>query len=83
MRPGKVFIDHFRNGRGATAITPYSLRARDGAPVATPLAWDEFGKTAAGAAWLAPRVLRGLRSQPEPWADTARLCRQRLPAVYR
>ena len=39
-RTGKVFIDHFRNGRGATAILPYSPRARAGAGVALPVAWD-------------------------------------------
>ena len=82
-RPGKVFIDHFRNGRGATAIAPYSLRARDGAPVATPLAWDELGKTAGGGVWTAARVLRRLRSRPDPWAGADQLGRQRLPDAYR
>ena len=41
-RAGKIFIDHFRNGRGATAILPYSPRARTGAPVALPVAWDDL-----------------------------------------
>jgi len=82
-RPGKVFIDHFRNGRGATAIAPYSLRARDGAPVATPLAWNELGKTAGGGVWTAARVLRRLRSRPDPWAGADKLGRQRLPGAYR
>jgi len=42
QRAGKIFIDFFRNGRGATFIAPYSTRARDGAAVAMPLAWDEL-----------------------------------------
>jgi bifunctional non-homologous end joining protein LigD len=41
-RKGKILIDYFRNSRGATFIAPYSTRARDGAPVAVPLEWDEL-----------------------------------------
>ena len=46
-RHGKIFIDYLRNQRGATAIASYSTRRRKGAPVATPIAWDELNaKTA-------------------------------------
>jgi bifunctional non-homologous end joining protein LigD len=41
-RTGKIFIDYLRNARGATSIAPYSTRARSGAPVSTPLSWDQL-----------------------------------------
>jgi bifunctional non-homologous end joining protein LigD len=41
-RHGKIFVDYLRNAEGATAIAPYSLRARAHAPVATPIAWEEL-----------------------------------------
>lgn len=40
-RRGRLFLDHLQNFRGKTLVAPYSLRAVDGAPVSTPLRWDE------------------------------------------
>jgi bifunctional non-homologous end joining protein LigD len=41
-RKGRIFIDWLRNERGATAVLPYSVRARERPIVAAPVTWDEL-----------------------------------------
>ncbi len=69
-RRGRIFIDFFRNGRGATAICNYSTRARPGAPIATPLRWDELSGLQKANAYTVENVFRRLRALgKEPWED--------------
>jgi bifunctional non-homologous end joining protein LigD len=49
LRPGKVLVDWSQNNPAKTTVAPYSLRARPGATVSTPLGWDEVEAVLAGA----------------------------------
>ncbi len=69
-RRGRILVDYLRNGRGATAVAPYSTRARKGAPVAMPLNWDELAPDIGPAYFTvenSPGRLANLRS--DPWED--------------
>ncbi|UOV07519.1 DNA ligase D [Pseudoxanthomonas sp. F37] len=73
FRKGRIFIDYLRNGRGATSVASFSLRAREGAPVAMPLRWEELGRIKGGDAYTltsAPRRMGRLRAHP--WGDYGR-----------
>jgi bifunctional non-homologous end joining protein LigD len=74
-RGGRIFIDWLRNARGATAIASYSTRAHPGAPVATPITWNELPTLESPAAYnvtnLRPR-LAALATDPWPGFFTLR-----------
>jgi bifunctional non-homologous end joining protein LigD len=73
-RKGKIFVDYLRNGRGATFIAPYSMRARAGAPVATPVTWDELEAGLDPASFTVltvPQRLGELGVARDPWAAMA------------
>ncbi|MCL6707645.1 DNA ligase D [Pseudomonas sp. R2.Fl] len=69
-REGRILVDYLRNGRGATAVAPYSTRARPGAPVSMPLAWEELAPEIGPNHFTVNNALTRLDSQEsDPWAD--------------
>ncbi|HEX4113018.1 MAG TPA: DNA ligase D, partial [Stellaceae bacterium] len=69
-RTGKIFVDYLRNDRGSTAVAAYTVRARAGAPVAMPVAWDDLsGKFRPDRFTMqtVPKLLAARRV--DPWAD--------------
>ncbi len=81
QRRGRIFLDYLRNQRTATAILPYSLRARAGAPVAAPVGWDELAAIEGAARFTildTPLLLERARSRTlRGWGEAA----QSLPRI--
>ena len=80
-RRGRIFLDFLRNQRTATAILPYSARARPGTPVAVPVAWDELAAVeradAFGIADVESLLKRARGRKLKRWG----VADQRLPAI--
>lgn len=66
-RAGRIFVDYLRNGRGHTAVAPWSTRARPGAPVAVPVAWDDLDALAGPDAFRVSRPPAWLDADHDPW----------------
>lgn len=69
-RRGRIFIDYLRNARGATAIAPYSTRARRGAPLAWPISWSSLSRLSdarPASVDTARRQIAALKD--DPWPD--------------
>ncbi len=65
-RHGKVFVDYLRNGEGSTSVGAYSTRSREGAPVSTPVRWDEVTPSLDPMAFSVPKMAARLQG-PDPW----------------
>lgn len=77
-REGRIFIDYLRNDPTATAVGPFSPRARPGAPVAFPLAWDQVAPGLDPGAFTVRSVPGLIDRAEDPWRDMAAVS-QRLP----
>jgi bifunctional non-homologous end joining protein LigD len=69
-RDGRILVDVARNGYAQTAVPPYAVRPRAGAPVATPIERKELSDSRLRPdRWTLRNVLRRLQSKGDPWAD--------------
>ncbi len=76
-RTGKIFIDHFRNEVGSTAVAPYSPRARPGAAVAWPLSWAALKNIGAAHEITINHAMKAIATGENGWADYGKI-RQKL-----
>jgi bifunctional non-homologous end joining protein LigD len=80
-RKGKIFVDYLRNDRGATAVAAYSTRAKPGATVSTPVAWDELSAAIHSDHFNVANLPARLKSlKHDPWAKIDGI-RQGIPRV--
>ena len=71
-RDGKILVDTARNTYGQTVVAPYAVRAIAGAPVATPLTWEELSDPQLSArSWSLRSVGERLAERGDPWAEIA------------
>jgi bifunctional non-homologous end joining protein LigD len=75
-RGDRVYLDVMRNAYGQTTVAPYAVRARPGAPVATPLDWDELGSPGMRPDRFTLRdVPKRVAERGDPWAHMRRHAR--------
>lgn len=67
-RRGRVFVDYLRNAYGQSTVAPYAVRARPGAPVATPIDWSELSTTSPRS-YETRNLFRRLAQKADPWSD--------------
>ena len=79
LRTNKILVDYFRNSLEQTSVAAYSTRAREGAPVSVPVAWEELARTKAGNQYTVRNLAKRLAGlKADAWADLPRV-QQKLP----
>jgi bifunctional non-homologous end joining protein LigD len=68
-RDGRLLIDYFRNAYAQTGVAPYSIRSKPGAPIATPLWWDEVKKLTSSQKYTLKNIYARLKKYDDPWKD--------------
>jgi bifunctional non-homologous end joining protein LigD len=68
-RVRKIFIDYLRNGRGASTVAPFSVRARPGPGVSMPVSWVELADVKRGDQWSMGAAIAHQHRRPDPWED--------------
>lgn len=68
-RKGRIFLDYFRNSYGATAVVPYSLRARERPSIALPIAWKDLKSSLSPDDFIYPDALRLIKKRRDPWKE--------------
>ncbi|HEX2959238.1 MAG TPA: hypothetical protein VHO70_20555, partial [Chitinispirillaceae bacterium] len=66
-RIGRVYLDYLQNSRGKTMVAPYSIRPIDGAPVSTPLLWEEINYQLKPDQFTINSILPRIRSYGDIW----------------
>ena len=76
QRKGRLFLDYLRNSYAQTSVAPYAVRAKAGAPVATPLDWDELDDGALHSqTYTMVNLFRRLGQRDDPWKGIMRHAR--------
>ncbi|MFP4345160.1 MAG: non-homologous end-joining DNA ligase [Anaerolineales bacterium] len=88
-RGDRVFLDYLRNSYAQHGVAPYSLRPKPGAPIATPLDWEELrDKEIKSQSYTVDNIFRRLGQKADPWRDfyddacSIETAREKLYALY-
>lgn len=80
-RQGRLFLDYLRNAYAQTSVAPYAVRAKPGAPVAAPIAWDELRHAGLNSqSYTMENIFRRMGQKDDPWKEMMRQAKSIGPA---